>query len=249
MCVWSSQTTVGAVWPTLLAEAITYIHWLVQTLPVVKFSITWVSRGQWGRNNSLVSRGDPGPTCTPVLLACLSELWLPVRKPHSQWQEPLFSTGAIFSAMSDIGILMNSQWQSSGREAACLPLHIYPQVLCTTGKEPRLWKQIGAGQKLISSQRLKTHLSKRSALIEADSAALYANGGVIRRGVAVVSRSEAEDAMSLCPITTVCFTVHPGALAQSARDKLSHMHTYSTHTHTHTSACAHLNTQDSRLHK
>lgn len=51
-----------------------------------------------------------------------------------------------------------------------------------TGKR-KLWKQTGAGQKLISSPRLKAHLSRQRGVIEDDSGGSpHANGGAITRG-------------------------------------------------------------------
>lgn len=50
---------------------------------------------------------------------------------------------------------------------------------CVTGKR-KLWKQTGEGQKLISSPRLKAHLSRHHSFMEADSTPPldpHANGG------------------------------------------------------------------------
>ena len=150
---------------------ITYIQRIFQTLPLVKFSITRVNRGQWEKNKYLHLSWRPQPSPLPAQIHththththCLtlavspSDCLLGSLTHHDKCP---FLPRTIFSAMSDMGILMNAQWQYLGRRADTLPRQIYPQVTSVRQERKKLRKQTGAGQKLISSPRLKTHLSK-----------------------------------------------------------------------------------------
>ena len=49
--------------PTLSQERITSIHGIFQTFPLVKFSITWVNRGQWRRISTHSTSRDPLALC------------------------------------------------------------------------------------------------------------------------------------------------------------------------------------------
>lgn len=75
---------------------------------------------------------------------------------------------------------------------------------CVTGKR-KLWKQTGAGQELISSPRLKAHLSRQRGVIEGESGGSpHANGGAITRGgkvgegADVDTEDDEEDSVSDC---------------------------------------------------
>lgn len=62
----------------------------------------------------------------------------------------------------------DSGWLGGGdRQPSCLG-EFTSGHFCVTGKR-KLWKQTGAGQKLISAARLKAHLSRQHGFIEADS--------------------------------------------------------------------------------
>lgn len=50
VCVWEWKSVVMKAELAALDEHITYIQRIFQTLPIVKFSITWVNRGQWEKN-------------------------------------------------------------------------------------------------------------------------------------------------------------------------------------------------------
>lgn len=174
--------------PTLLDEHITYIQRIFQTLPLVKFSITWVNRGQWEKNKypHLSRRSQPSifPSHTPTHTHKPSDtrcqpIWLPVRESHPPRQVPFFAKNH-FPRHVRYGDI-NECTMTVLREASSYPAsaNLPAGHFCTTRKK-KLWKQTGAGQKLISSPRLKTHLSKQRSVIEADSRALHANEGVIR---------------------------------------------------------------------
>lgn len=123
--------------PALKDEHITHIQRIFQILPLVKFSITWVNRGQWGKNKyphlSQTLQPSPLPAHTHThkrthrltLAVSPSDCLLGSLTHHDKCP---FSPRTIFPAMSDMGILMNAQWQYLRSRAAILPLQIYPQV-------------------------------------------------------------------------------------------------------------------------
>lgn len=126
-------------WPTPPDEHITYIQGIFQTLPLVQFSITWVNRGQWEKNKNppFSERLEPSSQLaqthphahahTPRLTLAVSPADCLLDGLTHQDKCPL-SPRTIFSAMSDMGILINAQWQYLGRRAAILPPQIYPRV-------------------------------------------------------------------------------------------------------------------------
>lgn len=142
---------------------------------LIRFSITWVNRGQWERSKH--PHVSPPHYTQPHTPDCgRRPVWLPVRESHPPRQVPSSARKPSFFFFFSPrrvryggGVLMNARWQQLGRRAV-LPLHISPQVTsCATRGEKSAETQTGAGHKPISSPRLKTHLSQAGRLIESDS--------------------------------------------------------------------------------
>lgn len=132
VCEWEDESAGGGkAGSALRDETLPTFKRYFKLFHLIKFSITWVNRGQWEKNKYLHLSQRPQPSPLPAKAHMhphtdtrCQPIWLPVRKSHPPRQVP-FSPRTIFPAMSDMGILMNAQWQYLGRRAAILPLQIY----------------------------------------------------------------------------------------------------------------------------
>lgn len=131
VCMWEKESVGMRAASALSDETLPTFKGYFKLFPLIKFSITWVNRGRWEKNKypHLSQRTQPSPLPAnthmhPQADTRCQPIWLPVRKSHPPRQVP-FSPRTIFPAMSDMGILMNAQWQYLGSRAAILPLQIY----------------------------------------------------------------------------------------------------------------------------
>lgn len=136
--------------PTL-DEHITYIQRIFQTLPLVKFSITRVNRGQWEKNkypplsqrlqhSSLPTHKTGAHSRRLTLAVSPSDCLLGSLTHHDKC--PL-SPRTIFSAMSDMGDI-NKCTMTVLREASSYPAsaNLPAGHFCATGKRNHGNKQV-----------------------------------------------------------------------------------------------------------
>lgn len=102
VCMWEKESVGMRAASALSDETLPTFKGYFKLFPLIKFSITWVNRGQWEKNKypHLSQRTQPSPLPAnthmhPHADTRCQPIWLPVRKSHPPRQVP-FSPRTIF---------------------------------------------------------------------------------------------------------------------------------------------------------